>query len=220
MVSRYIVPFGNQSFGGRDPFRSLQREMSRMLDDTFRSMGENANVWGGNAAMPAIDVHESDSELCVTADLPGVDESDIDLRVEGDLLTIRGEKSQKREQDERGYHVVERSTGAFQRTIRLPFSPDPSKVDADYANGVLTVHVSKQDQQERSRRIEVRRGAGGGAAISQRQGSGPQASAASNDRTEMPRQQAAAESRSGHQAGESRSKGAHSGPGGKSDQQG
>jgi HSP20 family protein len=210
MASRYIVPFGGQ-FGGRDPFRSMQRELSRMLDDTFRSMGENASVWGGNAAVPSIDVHESENELCVTADLPGVKESDIDLRVEGDLLTIRGEKSSRREQDERGYHVTERSTGAFQRTVRLPFAPDPAKVEADYADGVLTIHVSKQEQQERSRRIEVRRGQGaaGGQQGSQQPGqqtinqAGTGQGQGANDQGEPARQQAASEKRTGRQAGES-----------------
>ena len=207
MASRYVVPFGNSPFGGRDPFRSLQREMSRMLDDTFRSMGESANAWGGAGVVPAIDVHESESELCITADLPGVNESDIDLRVEGDLLAIHGEKSQAREQDERGYHVIERSAGAFQRTVRLPFAPDPMKVAADYANGVLTVRVSKQDLQERSRKIEVGKGAG------ERRGQQPglQAKPATNDLSEPPRQQAASESGTRQQNGETERKGRQQG---------
>lgn len=172
MASRYVVPFSSSPFGNRDPFRSLQREIGRMLDDTFRSVGENANALVGAASMPAIDVHESENELCVTADLPGLNEEDIDLRVEGDLLMIRGERKQEQERDERGYHIVERSSGGFQRTVRLPFAPDPAKVDADYANGVLTVRISKQDRQEHSRRIAVRKGGAQGAGQALEQGSG------------------------------------------------
>lgn len=195
MASRFLVPFGGRSLAGRDPFLSLHREMNRLFDDTFRTMGDDQR--GGAFLMPQLDVHESEQELCITADLPGVAESDIDLRLEGDTLIIRGEKKQHQERDEKGYHVVERSSGAFQRGIRLPFEADPSKVTADYENGVLTVHVPKQAQQERSRRIPV-----GGASAKTIEHD----AAAANDQSASERQQAA-------------SQGAMQQPGG-SDQQG
>lgn len=160
MASRFMVPFGGRSLTGRsDPVLSLHREMNRLFDDALRTIPEGEGGQRG-LAVPQIDVHESEQEFCLTADVPGVAESDIDLRVEGDTLVIRGEKKQQQELNERGYHFVERSSGAFQRAVRLPFEPDPSKVTADYENGVLTIHVPKQAQQERGRRIEVRRGAG------------------------------------------------------------
>ena len=183
MASRFIVPFSTRG----DPFLSLHREMNRLFDDTFRSYGGDEAGQRGNFAAPALDVHESDGEYCVTADLPGVAESDIDLRIEGDMLTIRGEKQQRDERDERGYRVMERSSGSFVRSLRLPFEPDPEKVTAECSNGVLTVHVAKEGRQERSRRIEVRPGEGAAKTIEQK----PRGA---NDEAEQPRQQAAQES--------------------------
>jgi HSP20 family protein len=140
---------------GRDPFQSFQREVGRLLDDTFRSFGENVSVLGGKMAVPQIDVHEDDGVLCVTADLPGVREEDVDVTVEGDLLSIRGERQQEAERKQRGYHVVERASGSFQRTVRLPFAPDPGKVTAQYDNGVLTVHLPKRTVSQSSRKIPL-----------------------------------------------------------------
>lgn len=165
MATGFILPFAGRGLSSRDPFHSLHREMNRLFDDTFRSMDSGAGSPGGsgrsNLLAPQLDVHESQDEFCVTVDLPGVAEQDLDLALEGDLLTIRGEKKQESERDERGYHVVERSSGTFQRSLRLPFEPDPERVSAECRDGVLTIHVPKVGQQQRSRRIEVNRGQGG-----------------------------------------------------------
>jgi HSP20 family protein len=192
MASRFIIPFGGGGLAGRsDPFLSLHREMNRLFDDTFRTFGQNEGGQGGMPSMvPQLDVQEKDGEFCLTADLPGVAESDIDLTVEGDVLTIRGEKKNQRERDERGYHIMERSSGSFLRTLRLPFEPDPEKVNAEYRDGVLTVHVPKEGQQQRTRRIEVRRaGAGQG---DQRTIEGT-TSAANNDERQLDHQEAASQ---------------------------
>lgn len=162
MASRFLIPFGNAGFASRtDPFLSLHREMNRLFDDTMRTFGQGEGGQGGMSTMvPQLDVQEKDNEFCITADLPGVAESDIDLSVEGDVLTLRGEKKNERERDERGYHIMERSSGSFLRTLRLPFEPDPEKVKAEYRDGVLTVHVPTEGQQQRTRRIEVKRAEG------------------------------------------------------------
>lgn len=162
MPSRYMRPFGPRMLTGRDPFQVFQREIGRMLDDTFRSFGENVNAIGGKVAVPPVDVHEQDGELYVTADIPGVREDDIDVRVEGDLLTIRGDRREQNERKGRGYHVVERASGSFHRTMRLPFAPDPESVTAEYADGVLAIRLPKKAGAELSRKIELKRG---GAAI-------------------------------------------------------
>jgi HSP20 family protein len=187
MASRFLVPFGGRSIAGRsDPFLSLHREMNRLFDDTFRSIGEDEP--GGAISTPRLDVHESEQELCITADLPGVAESDIDLRLEGDMLIIRGEKRQRQERNEGGYRLVERSSGAFQRGLRLPFEADPASVKADYEHGVLTIHVPKHAQQERSKRIPVGRG---GAEASNK--TIEASSGAANDQPGEERQQAASQ---------------------------
>jgi HSP20 family protein len=186
MASRFLVPFGGRSLTSRrDPFMSLHREMNRLFDDAFHSMGDDQ---GSNFSTPQLDVHESEQELCITADLPGVAESDIDLRLEGDMLIIRGEKRQNKERNEGGYRLVERSSGAFQRSLRLPFEADPGKVKADYENGVLTIHLPKQAQQERSQRIPVGSGGANASAKTIEAGSGP-----ANDQSNAERQRAASQ---------------------------
>ncbi|MBW8785428.1 MAG: Hsp20/alpha crystallin family protein [Novosphingobium sp.] len=204
MASRFLVPFGGRGLSARgDPFVSLQHEMNRMFDDVFRSFGgEQGSGSGAARSVPQLDVHESDSEFCVTADLPGVPESDIDLRIEGDVLTISGEKKQERERDEQGYRMMERSSGSFYRAIRLPFEPDPGKVTADCSNGVVTIHVPKEGQQQRSKRIEIR---GGGGQAGQKTIEGQ--SRAANDPQEQVRQQAAEQAHSGQAGGSAETSG-------------
>ena len=105
---------------------------------------------------PRIDLQEADGELRVHADMPGVAPADLDLRVDGDVLTIRGERKSSSERNEQNYHVMERSHGRFQRSIQLPFAPDPQDVQAEMREGVLEVRIPKRPTQERNRRIQVR----------------------------------------------------------------
>ena len=155
MASRYLIPFGSRGLAGRgDPFLSLHREMNRLFDDTFRGI-DQGEARSGSFLAPSLDVHESGDEFCVTADLPGIAPEDIDLQIEGDTLTISGESKRAQERDDKGYHVMERSSGSFRRTLRLPFEPDADKVKAECRNGVLTVHVPKSAQQQRARKITV-----------------------------------------------------------------
>src|SRR5918993_3658923 len=149
-------------FGG-DPFMSLHREMNRLFDDAFRgSTGQMPSSQGqggeGGMLMPHMDVSETDKELKICADLPGVSEKDIDVRLEDDVLVIRAEKKFERKDGKENYHFVERSYGTFQRALRLPGPVDPEKVQARFENGVLTVTVPKSEQQERSRRIQIQGG--------------------------------------------------------------
>jgi HSP20 family protein len=145
--------------GRGDPFQELHREVNRLFDDTFRGIDVGR---GGQGAMmaPRIDIHEAGDDLEITAELPGVVPGDVDLRIEGDLLTIRGEK--RRERKDEQAHVVERSYGSFSRSIQLPFQPDADQVRADFENGVLRIRMPRLGQQERSRRIEIGGGSGQG----------------------------------------------------------
>ena len=116
----------------------------------------------------------------IQAELPGVSEKDVDISLDGDVLTIRGEKRQERKQEREGVHISERSFGTFQRSLRLPFQVNPDQVEARFENGVLSMTVPKAQPQERSRRIQVQ-GARQQANIGQDQGSpgGPETSAGS-----------------------------------------
>lgn len=159
MASRFPVPFSfGRSLSRIDPLFDLHREMNRLFDDVLSGTGSLApgSSSAGLMAVPRIDVQEDEREICISAELPGVKPSEVDLRLEGDMLTISGEKKSESERSQQNYHVMERSYGRFQRTVQLPFAPDPQHVRADSHQGVLTIHLPKQAQQERSRRIEVR----------------------------------------------------------------
>ena len=139
---------------------SLHRQMNRLFDDVLReSTGQTPSSQGqggeGGMLMPHMDVSETDKELKVCAELPGVSEKDIDVRLEDDVLVIRAEKKFERKDEKENYHFMERSYGTFQRALRLPGPVEPEQVQASFENGVLTVTVPKTEQQERSRRIQI-----------------------------------------------------------------
>jgi HSP20 family protein len=135
------------------------------------TIGAALVMWGGGGSVAAfnasVDVAETDKEIRVCAELPGVDEKDIEVSLDGDLLTLRGEKKfeQEKGDEKTNYHLVERGYGRFQRSLRLPFQANPDEVKASFQNGVLTVTVPKSAQQARSRRIQIQ-GASGQASTS------------------------------------------------------
>jgi HSP20 family protein len=143
--------------GGGDPFLSLHREMNRLFDEALRGTGLPAGgpSQGGTFVHASMNVSETDKEIRITAELPGVTEQDIDVSLDADVLTIRGEKRFERTDEKENFHFVERSYGTFQRSVRLPYAVDPEQVQAHCENGVLTVTLPKTAQQERSRRIQV-----------------------------------------------------------------
>ena len=147
-----------------DPLFQLQREIDRVFEDVFS--GDGSSTAGGRSGSmmnaPRIDLQDSEGELRLHADLPGVQPADLDIRIEGDVLTIRGERKSQGERNEQNFHVMERSHGRFQRSIQLPFAPDPNEVQASVREGVLEVCIPKRAPQERSRRIEVRGAESGG----------------------------------------------------------
>ena len=157
MATRFPVPYTRGS--GGDSIISMYREMNRMFEDFFSGgMNPITGRQTGLMAVPTLDIHEKDNELCVSAELPGVKPNEVDVRLEGDTLTISGEKRGENEQRQANYHVMERSYGRFTRSVQLPFTPDPAQVSADFENGVLQVRLKRNLQQESSRRIEVRAG--------------------------------------------------------------
>jgi len=114
MISRFLNPQGGPVQQGSDPFSLFQREVNRAFDEVFRgfpAMGRGAAGLGGFA--PNLDVRETEQGLEVSAELPGMSEQDIELRLEGDLLTLSGEKKDERTQEGGGLHLTERSFGRF-----------------------------------------------------------------------------------------------------------
>ena len=156
MASRFLTPFGGRGLFSRDPFLDLQREVNRLFDDSLHGVTEGKS--GGFMLSPKVDVSQTDEGWEIAAELPGVDQQDIDLRLDGDLLTISGEKRDERKDEKNRF--VERSYGSFTRSFQLPFTPDPDKVEADCDKGVLRIKVPKSAQQDKSKRISIRGAAG------------------------------------------------------------
>jgi HSP20 family protein len=158
MASRFLTPFSGRGLLSRDPFLELHREVNRLFDDSLRGITGGTATGAATMLSPSIDVIETDDGLEVTAELPGVAQDDIDLRLDGDLLTISGEKRKERKDEQSRF--VERSYGKFTRSFTLPFTPDPDKAEADCDKGVLTIKLPKGAEQERSKRISIRGSSG------------------------------------------------------------
>ena len=142
-----------------EPFTSLRRDMDRMFEDFSRDFGWSSPAAAGTAIAPRVDVSETDSEIRIEAEMPGVDEKDIELVLSDGRLTIKGEKKQEKEEKKKDYHLVERSYGSFARSIGLPFDADPDQVKASFAKGVLTVTVPKPPAvKAKEKRIPIGKG--------------------------------------------------------------
>jgi len=147
----------------RDPFSYMQHQMDDLFEDlTGASRLSKANRTG--MLTPRMDVSETDKELRITAELPGVEQKDIAVTLTGDVLTItgekRGESESKSGDKEPMYHRVERSYGSFQRTMTVPYDIDPAKVDAKFKDGVLTVTLPKPvEVQRQTKQIEIKKAA-------------------------------------------------------------
>lgn len=154
--------------GPEHPAYSLQREMNQLFDDFFRlwdmpMMGRAFDLhpfstFEQSALTPRIDVRETDKELRITAELPGLTENDINVSLCKDTLTIQGEKKQESEGTVKGWYHMERSYGKFTRSVPLPCEVDPDHCTASFKNGLLTVSLSKTVQtQAQSKSIPVRK---------------------------------------------------------------
>ena len=132
-----LIPWGEP--GEMTRFR---REMDRLFDRFFEGWPFKLPAEGREWA-PVVDVSETAKDVLVKAEIPGMDPKDIDVSVQGDVLTLRGER--KKEQEEKGenFHRVERRYGAFSRSIRLPAEVDVGKVNANYKDGVLKINLPK-----------------------------------------------------------------------------
>jgi len=127
-----------------DPFRELnvlQDRMSRLFQD-YAPRGEQ-DLTTGNF-VPPVDIYEDEQGITVKAELPGLDPKDVDVQVENNTLTIKGERKFEKEEKEENFHRIERRYGSFVRSFTLPSTVDTDSVKADYENGVLKVHMAKR----------------------------------------------------------------------------
>jgi HSP20 family protein len=126
----------------QNPFTTLQRQIDSLFDDFSRGFPALRN-WAGADLTPTIDVSETDKEIEITAELPGLEEKDVQVNVADNVLTIKGEKKAETEQKDKNYRLVERSYGAFSRTLALPEGVNTDAIKAKIAKGLLTVTIPK-----------------------------------------------------------------------------
>jgi len=135
-----------------EPFRdlvSLQERMNRLFDESFRGVGRGNqdDEWAlGGSWAPAVDIYEQDGNIVLKAEVPGIDPKDVDIRVENNVLTLRGERRFDGEVQKESYHRVERAYGNFTRSFTLPSVVDTEKIKAEYRDGVLRMTLPKKDE--------------------------------------------------------------------------
>jgi len=132
----------------------FRTEMDRLFDRFF-DWGASPVTAGEGGWVPSVDVSETDKDVIVKAEIPGMDPKDIDISVDGNRLTLRGERKHEHEEKGENYHRVERSYGAFSRAIGLPAEVDRGKAEAAYKDGVLKVKLAKTKESS-TKRIEVK----------------------------------------------------------------
>jgi HSP20 family protein len=138
------------------PLMSFQREIDRLFDDFWR--GADVPGFGRDGVIsPRIDVSENEKEIVVTAELPGLDERDVEVLLADNALTLKGEKRAERDESEHGYVYKERSFGSFRRTLPLDVEVNPDEVNARFHNGVLSVTLPKSPEaQKKVKKIDVK----------------------------------------------------------------
>ena len=160
MAMRDLIPWGRQESRmpatfreeERSPFLRLRSEMDRLFDDFF-----SAPMFSGRlsrmVSWPSIEVSDTDTEVRITAELPGMNEKDVELHVQDGILTIRGERKSEHQDQDRGW--TERYYGRFERRIALPDGADEAHCEADFRNGMLTVRMPKSPEATRARKIPI-----------------------------------------------------------------
>ena len=145
---------------GGDPFTSLFREVEKTFEDFTRRSPFGALTGGSSVLAPNLDISEGKDGVEITAELPGVDEKDVDVTLANGVLTIRGDKKSERDEKDkdRNWHVVERSYGSFSRSLRLPYDPDPDQIEATFDKGVLRVKLPKPAEiATKEKKISIRK---------------------------------------------------------------
>ncbi len=132
-----------------DPFRdlmTLRDRMNRLFEDVFTSArGEEKDLISGSWT-PAVDIYEDENQLVLTAEVPGIDEKDIEIKLEDNTLSIQGERKMEKETKEENYHRIERAYGSFYRSFTLPNYIDQDKIQAEHENGILKITMPKKPE--------------------------------------------------------------------------
>jgi HSP20 family protein len=145
-----------------DPFRefvTLQDRMNRLFRDSYGETGEQA--LSTSSFNPPVDVYEDEHNVTLKLEVPGIDEKDIDVRIENNMLTVHGERKFEKDEKEENFRRVERSYGSFTRTFSLPNTVNPEQVNAEYDKGVLKITLAKRAE-AKPKQIKVNVGTANG----------------------------------------------------------
>jgi HSP20 family protein len=135
-----------------EPFRdllSLQDRMNRLFDESYRTTqrGGSEDEWAlGGSWAPAVDIYEQGTDIVLKAELPGVDPKDVDIRLENNVLSLRGQRKLESEVKRENYHRVERSYGTFSRSFTLPTVVDQASIKAEFKDGLLRLTLPKREE--------------------------------------------------------------------------
>ena len=166
MKSRPIL--ATPLIGAHESIKAIHNQIDRIFNDFGSGFGFSKSfwdegirmpaVWGEGKVVPSLEMHDTNGKLTITAELPGVDEKEIDVSVDDQMLTISGEKKSEVEHKDGDRYRTERSYGKFSRSISLPFAIDPDKVEARFEKGVLKLTIEKpaHAQQKRVKKIAIR----------------------------------------------------------------
>jgi HSP20 family protein len=160
MTKQSLIPVGTERAVTRretNPFTFLQHELDRLFDGFARNF---PTISPTTATLPNMDVSETDKVLEITAELPDLEQKDVELNITDNLLTIRGEKKSEREEKNKDYHLVERGFGSFARSVELPAGVKPEDITAEISKGVLKVTVQKPAPKQ-AKQIDVKTAAEG-----------------------------------------------------------
>jgi HSP20 family protein len=167
MAEQSKVPAQQENKAMSNPLEALHQRIDRIFNEFGSGFGfpksfwdegmRMPSVWGDAGVMPSLELHDTDGKVTVTAELPGVDEKDINVSVDDQMLTISGEKKSEVEHKDGDRYRSERSYGKFSRSVSLPFAIDPGKVDARFDKGVLTLKIEKPAEAvHKAKKIEIR----------------------------------------------------------------
>jgi HSP20 family protein len=132
-----------------DPFKdliTLQDRMNRLFDESVRNVRPGDEALSSAIWSPAVDIYETEDEVVVKAELPEVNQKDIDIQIENNTLILRGERKFNKETKKENFHRIERAYGAFSRSFTLPSSIDQERISADYKDGILKISMPKREE--------------------------------------------------------------------------
>ena len=144
---RSLVPLRRGGLWKPRDLMNIREEIDKVFEDFFDWTRESKSLMQSDWT-PSVDISETDDDIIVTAEMPGMDQKDIKLMIRDNTLTIKGEKKREEEKKEKNYHRIERSYGCFERSFTLPVNVETDKITATYKNGILNITIPKTEEEK------------------------------------------------------------------------